>query len=451
MPPSAKKRKTNATTPSKPNPVAPSLQRGIQAYGRISKSQPGQGKSTVGLRRKDQLVMILGTPEASSTSTKRKASEAEEDANTEAVPTKRLRSQKAIERGLPDAQSQLAGSRNGRMAPKTPRKERLSQSIPVDTPTKGARSHFESLDLSSSPCSIQESSPPSLRADTPASSPVGAQTPEPAQAHASELPEELQDLIDLHSSFLTALSLHFIHHGSLTPADFHVLRPNVERSWRKRRVSLQDIQQILAIQETAPVSSTTLSLSDYGHGKVCIEILTPLESIAPQKRLLNEEDLNANFATSLLNRWNTFATSQPTSGSVEDFINCLPLLSITPCASATLLAPLLAKGQRRLEDLKSGAIRAQARSQPSTATFPTDFSASDNENDTPVPTVAKSNDTFARKSSLLDRIKQKEAARETDFITHLTPSQRLRLAALHRVDEIVPVLDLLVSSSSSAS
>ncbi|KAI4257339.1 MAG: hypothetical protein LQ352_001689, partial [Teloschistes flavicans] len=456
MPPLAKRRKTNATAASKQNAVAPSVQRGIQAYGRISKAQPEKGKSKTASKGRDGLVSPSDTPEDSSTSRKREAPEPEEDATTQAVPTKRLKSQRSIERGLPGSESQLRICHYGGTTPGTPRKNVLLKSTLPETPTKGARSSFESLDLVSSPCSERQSSPSLSPADTPPSSPIYPHTPEPNQVDAPELSEELQDLIDLHASFLTALSLHFTHHGSLTPADFRILRPNIERSWRKRRVKIQDIQHILAVQQaSAAKASTTLSLSDYGLSKICIEISTRSEQLMPQKRLLNEEMLKVNFAANLLSQWSIFITSKPASDSAEDFISSLPLLPITPCTSATVLAPLLAKGQRRLEDLKAGAIRAQARSKPTTttaATLPTgSSSSSDKENSAPAPTIAKSNDTLARKFSLLDRIRQKEAAREADSATPLTPSQRLRLAALHRVEEIVPVVELLVSSSSSTS
>ncbi|KAI4205208.1 MAG: hypothetical protein LQ350_000530 [Teloschistes chrysophthalmus] len=470
MPPAAKRRKPNATAASKQNAVAPSSQRGIQGYGRISKAQLDKGKSNAASKGKDALILTPATPEDSSTSRKRKASGSAEDTTTQAVPTKRLKSKETIGKGLSGSKSVLGISQYCSTTPKTPRKNVLPDSIPIETSTKGARQHLESLDLISSPCSERQSTPSLSHVDTPPSSPVHPDTPEePAnQVNAPvDLPEELQDLIDLHSSFLTALSLHFTHHGSLTPADFRILRPNIERSWRKRRVKIQDIQRILAVSQTssAAAAPTTLSLADYGHSKICIEISTRSEQLlTPQKRLLNEELFNATFATNLQRQWKTFTTtSKPASGSlssVEAFINSLPLLPITPCTSSTVLAPLLLKGQRRLEDLKAGAIRAQARCNLSTINLPTESSPSsnkENDNNAPAaaaaPTITKANATpLARKSSLFDRIKQKQAAREasSSSTTPLTPTQRLRLAALHRVEEIVPVLELLVSSSSSS-
>ncbi|KAL9580407.1 MAG: hypothetical protein Q9203_006311, partial [Teloschistes exilis] len=361
MPPPAKRRKLNATTASRKNAVAPSLQRGIQGYGRISKAQPDKGKSKSVSKGKDDLISTSVTPEDSSTSRKRKASDPTKDATTQAVPTKRLKTHESIGKRLPGI------SQYGRTTLKTPRKNIFLHSTPTETPIKGARQHLESLDLISSPCSERQSTPSLSHVDTPSSSPDHPDTPEelPNQVDApEELPEELQDLIDLHSSFLTALSLHFTHHGSLTPADFRILRPNIERSWRKRRVKIQDIQRILAVgQASAAAAPTTLSLADYGHSKICIEVSTRSEQLlSPQKRLLNEELFNATFATNLLSQWKTFSTtSKPASGSrVETFITSLPLLPITPCTSTTVLAPLLAKGQRRLEDLKAGAIKAQA-------------------------------------------------------------------------------------------
>ncbi|KAL9577674.1 MAG: hypothetical protein Q9212_006218, partial [Teloschistes hypoglaucus] len=399
MPPSAKRRKRNT--------VAPSLQRGIQGYGRISKAQLDQGRSKAVSKAKDALVLTPATPEDSSTSRKRKAFEPEEDSSTQVVPTKRLKSQQSIGKGLPASNSQLEIHQDGRTILRTPRKNVFLDSTPTETPTKGPRPLLDSLHLISSPCSERQSTPSLSHVDTPPSSPVHPDTPEePANQFDApvDLPEELQDLIDLHSSFLTALSLHFIHHGSLTPADFRILRPNIERAWRKRRVKIQDIQRVLAVQQAssaAAAAPTTLSLADYGHSKICIEISKRSEQLlTPQKRLLNEEIFNATFAAELLSQWDIFSTTAnpaSCSSSVDGFINSLPLLPITPCTSSAVLAPLLLKGQRRLEDLKAGAIKAQARCNPSTTLTtplpttepspPTSSSDKENNNIISAPTV----------------------------------------------------------------
>lgn len=443
MPPVTKKRKTTRNGVTKTTVTTPSAQRGIQAFGKISKSQAGRPPAVKSKAHAKQqpsqpspVAYVPDVLESPSPGRKRKAQHIDEDPKINDNPCKHKK-----------AKSDLIDNARGARPPKTPRKKALSKSVAIETPTKGARSCLESLDLGSSPISRPASSPAASRADTPASSPPPAEPPGHLDEDDLVLPDELQDLINLHSSFLTALSLHYVHHGSLAPVDFRNLRPNIERAWRKRKVSIQDVQRTLALQQLSSSTPSKLSLSDYGSSKICLEIEAPAHNVSLHKRLLNEEQLNKIFQANLLDRWASY------SGSAEDFVSSLPLTPITPCTSTTALAPLLAKGQRRLEDLKAGAIKAQARSQPKIASRTTieDANSSDAENIPPSSTGPTSKppppSLTARKTSLFDRIKAKQEAHllSTSLKTPLTPSQLLRKSALRRIEEIVPVLELLCS------
>ncbi|KAI4120015.1 MAG: hypothetical protein LQ345_000274 [Seirophora villosa] len=453
MPPVAKKRRTGRAGLNKKTVTAPSPPRGIQAYGKISKPQPCKqlaGKSNSQANEKTlSTPPIPIEPTVSTPSKKRKAQHIDEDPEIRGDPDHQagLNRVEHHDEG-PSRPESKPSPRRGR-PPKTPRKKALFTSIPIETPTKGARSVLESLDLSSSPSSRQVSSPPTSRANTPASSPP------PTDEGDLVLPDEIQDLINLHSSFLTALSLHYAHHGSLAPVDFRNLRPNIERSWRKRRVSVRDVQQILSLQQQSSSTAPKLSLSDYGCSKTCIEIKTSSKDLGTHRRPLDEELLNKAFYRNLLDRWTRRAEPRDNGSSTDDFIRSLPLAPITPCTSTTALAPLLAKGQRRLEDLKAGAIRAQARSQPRIKPTVDDHNtkASDAENIPPTSTDStnkpSSNSLAARKTSLFDRIKAKQEARllSAALRAPLTPVQLQRKSALRRIEEIVPVLELLCSGA----
>ncbi|KAL8852253.1 MAG: hypothetical protein Q9221_002855 [Calogaya cf. arnoldii] len=444
MPLATKKRRTDGVGANNKTTSAFSKQQGIQAFGKVSKSQSGRtpaGKSKA--KTNEEIQSIVPTScvsEKPSGNGKRKAQDDQENLNTQHARQKRIRSTTEVH---PVSNVQLQPSiAKEVLQPRTPRKRTLFKSISIETPTKGARSYLESLDLSSSPNSERDSTRSASRADTPVSSPPPASDRE----SSPELAEELQDLINLHSSFLTALSLHYAHHGPLTPVDFRQLRPNIERCWGKRKVSVQDIQRLLAFHEPLSSDAITLSLSDYGHSKICIEISTPSKSISQHKRLLNEEVLNKAFLDRLLDSWKTYKISHQTPTAHLEFIESLALTPITPCASAATLAPLIAKGQRRLEDLKAGAIKAQARSSPN--------KSSNKENISPQATdpAIKQKETSTRKTNLLDRIKAKQEANLLSAAnsTPLTPKQVLRRRALRRLEEIIPVIDLLGSPGNSA-
>ena len=443
MAPVAKRRKIGAAAAT--SLTAPATQRSIQAFGRISKSQVQiHGKST--LVEAGILEDINGKSELSTRiAKKRKLESIESDVEKQGTDTTcRItgpapayndgnRATKASSR---DASSQCASA--AVVQPITPRKRVRFAEVTAETPTKGARSRLESLSLLSSFPST--SSPPSspLEHDTPPSSPASPSCSNPRWDETNGLPEELQDLINLHSSFLTALSLHYAHNGSMTPADLRNLGPGVERAWRKRRVTTDDIRRILALEQSkcagSEEDSGPLYLSDYGSGKICVEIADSNHAQKAQRRPVNEEALNAVFSRNLERQWISYkATSQP-SPSPTEFIASLPLLPITPCASLSKLAPLLSKGQRRLEDLRAGAIKAQQRPLSTTSA---------NVASTP---QEKAKQTCCRSTDLLSRIKAKQLHQST---LPLPPSTEdlARKSALQRLPEIAPVLESLAVSS----
>ncbi|KAL8653542.1 MAG: hypothetical protein Q9210_002024, partial [Variospora velana] len=454
MPPVTKKRKTGGAGLNKTTATAPSTPRRIQTFGKISKPQPRKqpaGKTDLQANEKaSSTTHIPIQPNTSTPSKKRKAQHIDHDPEIQGDTDHQAGLNNVEHHNEGPSKPECKPSPRRGRPPKTPRKKALLTSIPIETPTKGARSYLELLDLSSSPSSRQASSPPTSRTDTPASSPAPAERADEENETDLVLPDAIQDLLNLHSSFLTALSLHYAHHGSLAPVDFRNLRPNVERSWRKRRVSIHDVQQILSLQQQSSSTEPKLSLSDYGPSKICIEIETSSKDLGTHRRPLNEEIYNKTFQYNLLLRWSRHA------GSADDFVRSLPLAPITPCTSTTALAPLLAKGQRRLEDLKVGAVRAQARSQPNSKLNVDDdhsANASDAENIPPTSTdrtrKPSSSSLAARKTSLFDRIKAKQEARllSAALRAPLTPAQLQRKSALRRIGEIVPVLELLCSGA----
>ena len=431
MPPVSKKRKTTATA----NPISSTVsqQRGIRAFGKVSKAQVdrsnnGKSKEFVG----EQLgkvatgsAKIIGKRKRESTSANSKG----EDPSQPAAKSQRTDTpidsllQHKAQLPLPSLQ------------PKTPRKKAKIPLATTETPTKGARAILESFSLQPSSPSIRSSSPPRSRTNTPPTSPASFRSPTPESQKAGELPSELEDLIDLYASFLTALSLHYAHHGSLAPVDLRELCPSIARTWRKRAVSVEDIQRILAIaQQDPPPGVRSLSLFDYGHGKICLEVLDcAVHGI--HRRLVNNEALNDTFFLNLELQWKSYTANASSPHSVASFISTLQLLPIGICTSLSKLTPLLAKGQRRLEDLKAGAIRAQKSSSLAT-TLARDRSSKQSQ-------LASS-----RSGSLLDRIRAKELVQST---LPPPPSAAMleRKSSLHRLEEVVPVLELLTSGTIS--
>lgn len=416
MPPATKKRKVLATTTR--SVTAPAVQRGIQDFGKISKSQvqdPGKGVSG-----KNSTAPHIKNAPGSATIKKRKLgsicspTDKEEDGQASSLS----------EQAPPtdDSSSRPVGESDD---------SPTAASFQTDHPQRKApSSHIET--------SHPSSSSRTTYLETPPSSPASANSDSLQHHEVHPLPDELQDLINLHSSFLTTLSLHYAHNGSMTPADIRNLGPGIESVWRKRRVTVDDVRRILAIGQPERAGgherARPLYLSDYGQGKICVEIADHTESRTTIKRPVNEEVLNTVFLHGLQQRWMCYITSNPAEPSPSKFIASLALLPITPCTSLPKLAPLLSKGQRRLEDLKAGAIKAQQKPLSITSANPTILAQ---------PEIKQSS---ARSTDLFSRLKAKQLHQST---LPLPPSAEAlaRKSALQRLHEITPVLESLAFSS----
>ena len=433
MPPASKRRKVLGAATS--SSAVPSTQRRIQSFGKISKAQV-QPIGKVLLDKEKVLVDSDGKSALKlGSGAKRKSQwiESNLEKNEETINNSTKQVSLLVNgSGLDDAEHepyQLPSPLSSQ--PVTPRKKASSKSVNRETPAKSANLRSKSLTSLSSAPSI------TIRQSTPAC-PVTSQEDGSDDEKSSRLPEELQDLINLHSCFLTALSLHYAHNGSMTPADLRNLGPSIGRAWRKRRVTVEDVQRTLALIENKSKSgvqdSNLLFLSDYGLGKLCVEIRDYQNVQKLQRRPVNEEDLNDLFIRNLEQRWKEYKNLQLENSSPAAFIASLPILPITACASLSKLAPLLSKGQLRLEDLKAGAIRAQQSS-----SYKISSKALTSPQNRPKPTTTRSTD-------LLSRIKAKQLHQSTLPLPPSSESQ-VRKSALQRLTEVAPVIESLAASS----
>ena len=439
MPPATKRRKVSAATGH--SLTAPATQRSIRAFGKISKSQIQDdgngllGKEGTGTHGKD--VHSCENSNKRNFGAIGNFTDEEEGRKESSLATQ---ASTIIESNSRPAES-LVETPSTSTQTRTPRKKAFLRSQYADTPTQGARSCLQSLalaSLSSSPSSISSSPSCTTRHETPPSSPGCVNSEPPRHPEADQLPDELQDLVSLHSSFLIALSLHHAYNGSTTPADLRALGPSIERVWKKRRVTSNDVRMILAIgrpEGAGGFESAGLPyLSDYGHGKACVEIADNPFSRTATRPPINDQLLNSTFLRSLEQRWTCYKAQNPADPSPSTFLASLPLLPITPCTSLAKLAPLLSKGQRRLEDLKAGAIKAQQKVLSPTSANTTN------------PSRPKPKQPSARSTDLFQRLKAKQLHQST---LPLPPSAGTlaRKSALQRLGEITPVLESLASSS----
>jgi hypothetical protein len=209
---------------------------------------------------------------------------------------------------------------------------------------------------------------------------------------------------------------------------------DVARAWGKRKVLPADIQRVLGVlncggswddnAKEGPLAQ--ISLSNYGHGKICVEVKRSLVRGRNTARPLDEKGLNDTFMANLRSLW---GEHQKTGcDSIPKFIKQLPQESIAICSSLTKMSPLLAKGQRRLEDLKAGIIVKKQNEKENLG-------------------AASAEDEKAPKMTLLERLKAKQLL-QAKLPSPPSKGDLSRKAALHRSEEVVAILTLLTTSTS---
>jgi len=184
---------------------------------------------------------------------------------------------------------------------------------------------------------------------------------------------------------------------------------------------LEDIRRTIGVLNTSIPDEndsriSRLSLSDYGHGKICIEIRI-LAKGGRIARPVNEDLLNEIFERGVSRAWE----ERDAETGIKEFIEGLPLEAITTCSSLIKMSPLLAKGQRRLEDLKTGITVKEA--------------------------VKVKVEVAGPKLTLLERLRAKQM-QNANMPSPPSKAETARKAALGRIDEVVAILVILSTSTS---
>ena len=296
----------------------------------------------------------------------------------------------------------------------------------------------------------------------------------------TELPGELNDLVLLYSSFLTALSLHYAHNGTSTPVDLRILVSSIASVWGKRKVTLDDVRLCLGVMSVAKVQSAqeqVFRLSDYGQGKVCLEMEKRSQRSGIMARHIDEDALNSLFIQSLEQNWKDWiysrtqeqglevqriSTAIPTKkrgrprkikateiaigsprtnidapldpSTISAFIAQLPQVEITVCSSLSKVAPLREKGRKRLQDLKDDALHARTQKEKGKVS-----KGKENKAQSKITAFAST-----RKLDLLDRVLAKQIL-QASLPNPPSVAELQRKAALQRAEEVLAVLSLLAA------
>lgn len=305
-------------------------------------------------------------------------------------------------------------------APSTPvRKKTKSMlpSSPKQTPGRSTAALFGNLQLDTMrPVAL-------VGYETPPYSPDNAKVED-----SKNLPEQLQDLWHLYSAFLSALSLYYAHNGSSSPVSVAELLPTVTAHWKQRAVALDDLRKVLAVSRT---TESEFILRDCGRAGTCLTRIQPRgRQVKRAGNFVDEVGLSAAFDRDLRERWGDWQTSvHGKDNDVEDFKKQLPMLDIQQDEKAKAA---LSRGQQRLADLKSSSVKPESATKS--------LSAPSFTNTAPPAPQGLQN----RGTNLLDRILAKQA-HTASLPAGPTKTQLERKAALHRIEDIARVLDLLAA------
>ena len=381
-------------------PSTQTAQLSIKAFANVSK--PNDADS--GLKKRKTIHTRDATPPPVSISTN--------------VEKKRKRGLEPVE----EEADRSTPSSPGAPANTTPRRYKRTKNLQpavTDTPSKSAVALFDKLNLETKPNAI----PCSLNAiQRPYSTPPA--TPDGDNCTTAKMPAELQDLTQLYASFLSALSLYYSHNGTSSPVNVRALLPLITKSWKKRAVSLVDVQVLLSIG-----AESGFILKDFGRGGICLTKDLPRGRASKRAAsYVDEVDLNLRFQISLQKDWNQWSNSTAKERpEVAAYLDQIQLAEIAKDESVEKAAPLFARGQQRLADLKASQINAKSEAATSSEVAAEHMATTTVQN---------------RGTSLLDRILAKQAL-TASLPAAPTKHQLERRAALQRVEDIARVLDLL--------
>jgi hypothetical protein len=250
------------------------------------------------------------------------------------------------------------------------------------------------------------------------------------QSGDGEFAPELVDLIRLHKAFLKTVTIQIAHNGTIVPIDISSISPHISRTWGKRQVTVDDIRTCIAIQTSTrdPSVVSPFVVSDYGRGKICIELHPDHNNGAVS---INEERLCRQFEENLRALCTDRAHDDVADVDVplaSLSLNELPRADIRNMDSSIKINPILNKGHNALSALKGGMLAKQQEKETKQQA-----------------TVAMVNPD-GTKMSLLDRLRLKQIAKANGPLPPSGPELQRR-AALNRVVDVSATISMLSLSN----
>lgn len=269
-------------------------------------------------------------------------------------------------------------------------------------------------------------------------------TPPASSPEPESLPEALEELKALHKSFVQALTVHFAHNGTRNAVQLSVLMPAMTRLWKRRTVTLVDVQRMLSLWESSIHQSKEVEHHD-GPFKL---VMTGIGSGQQTKVEYAWTEISGSFREDELHREYETAVEKLYGDAKKDeqsYSFVFEPLVYFP----SLKCQIGSQTQARQEKISS--IRDQILSRPLKQSLPS-ISATQTETDFSKLNLSDPADHQAASSSREDKLKSRTLglfdrlrAKQLVNSTSTSPTSSvdlLRRRALHRIPDIIDVLRL---------
>ncbi|KAL1310628.1 hypothetical protein AAFC00_000899 [Neodothiora populina] len=407
MPTMMRRRATVQPAEQSKQTIPTAAQKSISHYGRVMKPQKvdHSAKKRRGLLEEGIQISPIGDV-------------------IEVVPRK-VQKTRAAEPTIPESQPITSASTRKRKnddVTETPQHKRFKNDVPptpAETPSRAALHLFDKLTIDNVTSTSVEAQIPY---DTPPLTPRSLGEA-PGSDSIEQLPPPLQDLARLFSSFLTSTSLYYAHNGSGSPLQLSFVLHNVTKAWKKRAVTETDIRRLLGI-----LGDSAFEIVDNGDGMICLE---QVDAVAGH---FNQPELRLSFEKSLCQQWSTWVRdSSNKRQEVSRFIDQLPLIGVREGDLVSVKPAGSVRGQNCLDDIRRGAAQAKLLVEKA------------GQRSVVAAEAKTSAGVTSRGSKLLDRILAKQQSISSRG-GGPTQEEMDRKTALGRIEDVVPVLDVLAGS-----
>ncbi|KAK5081340.1 hypothetical protein LTR05_008134 [Lithohypha guttulata] len=270
-------------------------------------------------------------------------------------------------------------------------------------------------------------------------------TPPTSSPEPECLPETLQELVALHKVFVQALTVHFAHNGSRDAVPLLTLMPSMTRLWKRKAVTLQDIQRMLAIWECTSTTATQEVTFSRGPFKLITTGIGANQQTRIEYAWQNAQStsidagMHAKYEKSIQKLHQRAQIDPVTYAFVHETLLHFPILKCQIGSQTQMRQEKISSTRDYILSKTEKAVPAK----PSTATATTepDFTKLNiNEPLESTKPTSYEDKLKSRTLGLFDRLKAKQIANSSSATP--TSAELSRRCALHRIPDVLDVLRL---------